>query len=332
VPLSQLLIAAGERADIVVDFSKLDGKTIILTNDAKGPYPKGTPADPQSTGLVMAFRVRLPKNKAISDTTLPAALKAIAPPGRPDNSRDLALYEGEDQYDRLIQNLGTLAGPMAFDGPITEVIRQGDTEIWKIYNTTADTHPIHLHQVSFQIISRQGFNWKIDPVTGSVIVTGLTGQPRGPDANEAGWKDTARMNPGEVTIVEAKFDLPGKYVWHCHILEHEEHDMMRFFQVIPTTAKRTHGASTAVVSAATVADSGVGMPSSVVRSDHFVLPATTKPPAAVFDRAALLWTDDIAPIHVAGPVGPRKRRTAGLTFADFDLLPADAFPAGPLAM
>ena len=103
---------------------------------------------------------------------------------------------------------------------------QSVTETWNIYNTTADTHPIHLHQVSFQIVSRQGFNAKVDPLTGDMTNIKLTGKPSGPDANEAGWKDTVRMNPGEVTTIIAKFDLPGKYVWHCHILEHEEHDMM----------------------------------------------------------------------------------------------------------
>jgi spore coat protein A, manganese oxidase len=58
VPLNGLLIAPGERADIVVDFSKLAGKTIIMTNDAKGPFPKGTPADRQTTGQIMAFHVK----------------------------------------------------------------------------------------------------------------------------------------------------------------------------------------------------------------------------------------------------------------------------------
>ena len=179
-------------------------------------------------------------------------MNTITPLGTPNNTRELALYEEEDSYGRLIQNLGTLAGPTDFDSPITEVIRQGDTEIWKIYNTTADTHPIHLHQVTFQIISRQKFNWK-ETSTDGITVTSLQGQPRGPDANEAGWKDTARMNPGEVTIIEAKFDVPGKYVWHCHILEHEEHDMMRFFEVVPSSAVMPTATARAVSSASVLA-------------------------------------------------------------------------------
>jgi hypothetical protein len=95
---------------------------------------------------------------------------------------------------------------------------------------------MHLHQVAFQIISRQAFTATIDPTTGVMTNIKLLGQPKGPDANEAGWKDTVQMNPGEVTIIEAKFDLPGKYVWHCHILEHEEHDMMHFIEVVAPSA------------------------------------------------------------------------------------------------
>ena len=115
-------------------------------------------------------------------------------------------------------------------------------EEWKIYNTTADTHPIHLHQV--QLPDRRPAEVQlavIDPATGGIIVNSTDrAAHRVRTANEAGWKDTARMNPGEVTTIRAKFDLPGKYVWHCHILEHEEHDMMRYFLVnstgtLPTT-------------------------------------------------------------------------------------------------
>ena len=111
---------------------------------------------------------------------------------------------------------------------------QSVIEEWQVFNTTADTHLIHLHQVSFQIVSRQKFNWKVvNPATGAFVVTALTGKATGPDANENGWKDTVRMNPGEVTTILVKFDLPGNYVWHCHILEHEEHDMMNQLVIRP---------------------------------------------------------------------------------------------------
>ena len=118
----------------------------------------------------------------------------------------------------------------------------GATEIWEIANLTGDTHPIHFHLVNVQILARQPF--KVSPYNGT---PSFTGPARLPDANESGWKETARMNPGEVTWVMMRFTLPtvmttggqtvtvptsprtggNEYVWHCHILEHEEHDMMR---------------------------------------------------------------------------------------------------------
>jgi hypothetical protein len=126
VPLSELLIAPGERADIVVDFSQLAGKTILLINNAKGPFPKGAPIDPLTTGQIMAFRVNLPMNPAVPNTVLPVSLNTITPlvPTTP-TPRELALYEGFDPYLRLEQNLGTLAGPLKLMDPITEVIRRG---------------------------------------------------------------------------------------------------------------------------------------------------------------------------------------------------------------
>jgi spore coat protein A, manganese oxidase len=241
VALDHLTIAPGERADVVIDFSKLAGQTIILRNNAKGPFPSGTPADPRTVGQIMAFRVGpskslIPDATLTTDTTLNTATPATVLTDPVAHTRELGLFEATDMYGRLIQQLGTLdgpnPGPKAFRDPITEVINQGDTEIWHIYNTTEDTHPIHLHQVNFQIISRQKFKADQDS-TGALSNIRLIGQPKPPDANEEGWKDTVRMNPGEVTTVKAKFDLPGKYVWHCHILEHEEHDMMRFFFVKP---------------------------------------------------------------------------------------------------
>jgi spore coat protein A len=162
--------------------------------------------------------------------------------------RRLTLNEDFDSYGRLIQYLGTnvASGP----GPVfgreytaepTEVIRAGSMEIWEIANLTGDTHPIHFHLVNVHVLSRQAFdaaNYDGTPK--------YTGHPKLPDVNELGWKETVRMNPGEVTRVIMKFDLPvvpftvpksprtggNEYVWHCHILEHEEHDMMRPLVVV----------------------------------------------------------------------------------------------------
>jgi spore coat protein A, manganese oxidase len=163
--------------------------------------------------------------------------------------RMLTLNEDFDDFGRLIQGIGTTTSlstnnqglndwGLSYNADATETPKVGATEVWQVYNLTGDTHPIHWHLVNVQTIQRQKFTG--DPAVGFALV----GPPMPPDANESGWKDTVRMNPGEVTTVIMKFDLPflpspemraarsprtggWEYVWHCHILEHEEHDMMR---------------------------------------------------------------------------------------------------------
>ena len=161
--------------------------------------------------------------------------------------RKLTLNEDFDDYGRLIQTLGTDSS-LSFDNAgantwglpyiseATETPSAGAIEVWQLFNLTADTHPIHFHLVNVQVIQRQ-------PFTGDPSVGITLGKPTPPDPNEIGWKETVRMNPGEATTVIAQFTLPKlpasmgdpisprtgghEYVWHCHILEHEEHDMMR---------------------------------------------------------------------------------------------------------
>jgi spore coat protein A len=251
VSLGNDLIAPGERADIVIDFSKLAGKTLIVTNDAKAPYPTGSSASnptPQTTGQIMEFRVDQPLNPSVPDASRFSRSMTmnttIVPFSHVDKTRKLVLYSSKDQYGRPLLELGTLAGPTRFEGDTSrsEIIKQGAVEKWVIYNTTDHTHPIHLHQVSFQIISRQQFQ-STTTSTGGIHITRLVGKPRGPAPNEAGWKDTVEVNPGEAVTIEARFDLPGKYVWHCHILEHEDHDMIHFFIVVPRSAAQKHAAT-----------------------------------------------------------------------------------------
>jgi spore coat protein A len=167
-------------------------------------------------------------------------------------NRQLTLNEDFDDYGRLIQTLGTFTEftdnqglptwGQPYTNPSTENPSAGATEVWQLYNLTGDTHPIHFHLVNVQIIQRQAFTG--DPTSGITLTPGTV---RAPDANEMGWKETVRMNPGEATTVITKFTLPTlpasmgdpksprtgghEYVWHCHILEHEEHDMMRPFVV-----------------------------------------------------------------------------------------------------
>jgi spore coat protein A len=251
VPLDHVLIAPGERADVVVDFSKLAGKTLIVTNDAPAPYPGGSAANPkpQTTGQIMEFRVDQPLNPDIPDasrfSTTQRMNTTIVPFAHVDKTRKLALYSTTDQFGRPLVEVGTLAGPTSLEAsdanpPIK--IQQGAVEKWEIYNTTDHTHPMHVHQVSFRIISQQQFQ-STPTSTGGIRITGLIGKPSKPAPNEAGWKDTVQVNPGQVVTIEAKFDLPGKYVWHCHILEHEDHDMMNYIEVLPHTAAQKHAAA-----------------------------------------------------------------------------------------
>jgi len=233
--MNQMLIAPGERKDIVLDFSDpaLWGQTIILKNNAKTPYPRGSAPDPQTTGRIMAFRVEMPLNTNYPLTVLPATLRSPIVPLQTELApRKLILFETEDEYGRIMPILGTVDdGMLGFREELTENPALNGTEIWELYNETMDAHPIHLHLVSMQLISRQKFVARINEENGKPTNIRLVGQPKYPGPDEQGWKDTWVTFPGEVTRVIAKFDRPGLYVWHCHILSHEEHDMMRPFFV-----------------------------------------------------------------------------------------------------
>jgi spore coat protein A, manganese oxidase len=235
VPLTQMLIGPGERKDIVLDFSNpaLRGQTIILRNNAKTPFPKGSAIDPRTTGRIMAFRVNKALDPLYPMTHLPAVLHTpIEPLHTALTARKLVLFEAEDEYGRLKPMLGTVEdGVLAWHDPVTENPILNSTEIWEIYNETEDAHPIHLHLVSSQLISRQKFHAQVNEENGKPTNIRLVGSPKSPDPGEQGWKDTWVMYPGEVTRIIAKFDIEGLYVWHCHILSHEDHEMMRPYYV-----------------------------------------------------------------------------------------------------
>lgn len=237
VTLTHLLLAPAERADVIVDFSdpRLPGKTVVLRNDARTPYPNGDEVDPDTTGQVMAFRVTRPRNTAIPEIELPRALRApIAPHEvRLAKPRELLLAEGEDELGRVKPMLGTAErGPLGWDAAISETPKAGTTEIWRIINTTPDAHPVHLHRVFFQVVDRQRFD-VASFVPGKPETLKRLGPLIAPPPQEAGWKDTVIVNPGEALRLIARFDRPGLYVWHCHILEHEDHEMMRPYRVLP---------------------------------------------------------------------------------------------------
>ena len=106
---------------------------------------------------------------------------------------------------------------MMWEEPVTETPFIGETETWEIYNFTEDGHPIHLHEVMFEVVNRQSI---------------AGGPERDPDAWETGFKDTVIALPGDITRIKVRFDIGGLFVWHCHIVEHEDNEMMRPLQVL----------------------------------------------------------------------------------------------------
>jgi spore coat protein A len=244
---NSILLAPGERKDIVIDFTKDLGQTIILNNNAKSPFPSGTIVNPKTSGQVMAFVVNKPINTGIAQTTLPASLRpSITPLTTNIPPRQVILYEATDSYGRLMPSLGTVSnGVMAYMDAATEMPQLNTTEIWEVFNETMDAHPIHLHAVTMQMINRQKFTATVDPITGKPTNIKLKGLPTAPLPDEKGWKDTWVMYPGEVTRVIAKFDLEGMYVWHCHILSHEDNEMMRPLHIMngPMRSSNSGGAA-----------------------------------------------------------------------------------------
>jgi len=255
----------GERLDLVMDFKAVPpGSRVIMENllgDAPfgGDMPGADDLFPdRRTDRVMAFDVELPFDPMVPDTLISdgydlggggeVAAAAV-------RTRKLALFEGNDQYGRLQPLLGsaepvtdvagnTVQGAMPWHTPVTENPAVGDTEIWEIYNATGDAHPVHVHLVYFQVLNREGFT--ADAVEQTLlqhdgsegvgyrlenIVT--DGQLRPPEVTEDARRDMVMALPGEVTRIKMTFDKPGHYVWHCHILSHEDHEMMRPFHVGP---------------------------------------------------------------------------------------------------
>ncbi|MEN8167836.1 MAG: multicopper oxidase domain-containing protein [Pseudomonadota bacterium] len=252
-----LLMGPAERADVIVDFSGLnEGDLVVIFNtgpDAPfGGFPD-TPADSGTTGQVMIFQVNSALNNPLGDPSTPAASLVLStdPGGEPklgpsSVTRDLALLEEEsaqlcvfvDAVSGVVtldENtlpptcdpaLGSLPfAPMAavlgtfgstggqvqmWDDPIAQNPAPGATETWELWNWSADAHPIHLHLVKFEVVDRE--------VMGGAV--------RMPEPWETGWKDTVIAYPGEITRVKALFDKVGLYVWHCHILSHEDNEMM----------------------------------------------------------------------------------------------------------
>jgi FtsP/CotA-like multicopper oxidase with cupredoxin domain len=186
----------------------------------------------------MEFRVDQPVPAGFVDPTTPPQLLVMPPaPALPEGStRTLALLEvepddlpGTPTEARLGLFDPVLGAPdgitfLRWEDPETETPERGDIEAWELYNFTADAHPIHVHEVLFEIVNRQ----RLDKQTGRPIHA-----PNAPPPAEAGYKDTVIAYPGEVTRIRMRFGTEGQYVWHCHIVEHEDNEMMRPYRIGP---------------------------------------------------------------------------------------------------
>ena len=279
-----LLMAPAERPDVIIDFRGFEGQSLILYNDAPAPFPGGDirndyyPGNPDltciggapptlpghgpDTRILMRFVIGTTGGiRELSFAETVAALRAAlpitfaatqpSPQMKPDDKPKVkTLNEDFDVYGRLRQRLGAPDAGDYLAPALSDVARNGEVQQWQIYNLTGDTHPMHFHLVNVNVVKRE--QWAFDK-TGNpkMPLRAIPGTARPPDPNEQGWKETVRMNPGEVTTVNIRFTLPAgpasppsprlqamygingaEYVWHCHILEHEEHDMMHALVVI----------------------------------------------------------------------------------------------------
>jgi spore coat protein A, manganese oxidase len=237
-PLSShfLILSPGERFDVVIDFTEHADDTLAMTNDAPAPYARGGEVVPSE---VMLFKVTKPLSGK-DESSLPDSLAPFTPlhPVEALRERVLALTEMDRPSDGYTM-IGML-GQKHWDDPITEDPKAGSMEIWSFVNTTGDVHPMHIHLVRFQVLNRQPFDVKQYLQSGKLVYTGI---PMAPESNERpAWKDTVKTYSGYITRVIARFDLPSgtsttpgqefRYVWHCHVLEHEDNEMMRPYKVV----------------------------------------------------------------------------------------------------
>jgi FtsP/CotA-like multicopper oxidase with cupredoxin domain len=263
-PVDKLLMGPAERLDVIVDFRRFAGKTVFLRNGSL-PKPVVSPGPP--LGQVMRIRVKQTASSG-APTSVPgpgslpanpdlATLASLGPPRLSGGSvagRMVTL--NEVGVDSPQWQLNVNGRPFTDADPLVQHLKWNAVEDWYYVNVTGDTHPMHTHMFMFKVMGRYKFN----AAAYAAAYPGMKGVPQQdvdtlkpflrsglipPDPTEAGYKDTVKANPGQITVVRAKFNLPStalssgqlvtpqKYVHHCHIVEHEDNDMMERFVVEP---------------------------------------------------------------------------------------------------
>jgi spore coat protein A len=212
VPSTVLNLAPGERADLLVDFSQFAGQTVHLRNAAFD---------------ILEFRVASGKPEA--PKSLLAQLRIVPKPD-PTTATVTRTITLNEYQDNVGNSMLMLLNRKHWHEPVTETPKLNSTEIWEFVNQTEDVHPMHLHLVRFQILDRRTFDTFDYLMHKNLRFLAPATQPA---ENEAGWKDVVQCPPGQITRILVHFEgYAGRYLYHCHILEHEANDMMRPFEVI----------------------------------------------------------------------------------------------------
>jgi FtsP/CotA-like multicopper oxidase with cupredoxin domain len=314
-PTAQITLGPGERADVVVDFAPYAaGTEVFLVNDAPAPFP-GTPG----VGVMPDVMKFVVGSETGHTAPLPATLRPMEVLQEADASltREFHLEKGPGNacspFEWEIRSIvgGAVVGSKWVD--ITEFPELEDTEIWKFVNLSGMTHPMHMHLVMFQVLDRQAFE-----VVGGMITP--IGSPVAPPPHEAGWKDTVQVGPNEIVRVIARFEnYTGLYPYHCHILEHEDHEMMRQFQTVATTPACSDGLDNDGDGRIDLADPGCGG-SATDLGEH----APTLPCDDGIDNDGDGWADSADPACI-GPSSPLENAQCqdgvnndGQTGTDFD--------------
>lgn len=214
VEYSKVVLAPAERIDLIVDFSAPRGENIIL-----------------QSGEFDLMQFRIDKSAVTDDSQLPGTLRPVHRISESEAIRTRILTLNEFDDDKGMAMVMLLNRKHWVD-PVTEIMKLGTTEIWSLANLTQDTHPIHLHMVRFQILDRRSFSAD-DYLATNTLPLRYTGPAMSPQPHEMGWKDVVQCPPGTVTRIIVPFQpYAGRYLWHCHILEHEANDMMRPYDII----------------------------------------------------------------------------------------------------
>ena len=212
VDMQRVMLFPAERADFIIDFKRYRGETIMLLN-----------------GDTEILQFRVARTSIGSPPPIPKSLRKVEriTTASAIEKRILTL---NDYYDYNGNSMMMLLNGAHWDMPVTEKSVINTVEIWSLINLTKDTHPIHLHLVRFQILDRRRFDLFAYNSSRTLKYVGAT---LAPEANEYGWKDTVRADPETVTRIIVRFEgFTGRYVWHCHLLEHEDNEMMRPYEVV----------------------------------------------------------------------------------------------------